>query len=477
MQQRNKFLRKPKGNIDIDSLAHYELYNLRDSPFPSQPYVNMHASDDRYNGQIYEEEIRENEYKKIETNFLKVPQTDMNHIRLGFIMDTSYIGRGNGKSAFCVNLNNKINSEFCLDISDEVNKCFGLYITPEVKGKTKSFDDVSTLIFDGLIDSRIIEYSLAMLRGQAILHEYPGFDLDNKIENEEDFISKMNDINWFENENLKIDKLTNFILSNEYLKDIGKEFPLYFDKSRFNFTGLISQNNFVKFYKQLKKSQEKYDFIFNDLVALFLASGFNGSYLILDDFERIPYHQSEKQKREFALDIRTNLFDGIRLNSKIGFYNFLLIFHAGVPRLIEKSWGNSGMEQRCPVTNINRDSKHVVFFEKMDSNNAILMIKKYLEEYRIDKQDEAKSGLYPFSEDAIKKIGEMSEFNASQILRSANQVLDKAAQEKIESISADFVKNILNPEEQDEDEIKTDIISDDKYTDLINKAKDLPNEK
>jgi len=276
---------------------------------------------------------------------------------------------------------------------------------------------------------------------------------------------------------LKIDKLTNFILSNEYLKDIGKEFPLYFDKSRFNFTGLISQNNFVKFYKQLKKSQEKYDFIFNDLVALFLASGFNGSYLILDDFERIPYHQSEKQKREFALDIRTNLFDGIRLNSKIGFYNFLLIFHAGVPRLIEKSWGNSGMEQRCPVTNINRDSKHVVFFEKMDSNNAILMIKKYLEEYRIDKQDEAKSGLYPFSEDAIKKIGEMSEFNASQILRSANQVLDKAAQEKIESISADFVKNILNPEEQDEDEIKTDIISDDKYTDLINKAKDLPNEK
>lgn len=42
------------------------------------------------------------------------------------------------------------------------------------------------------------------------------------------------------------------------------------------------------------------------MVYLFLASGFNGAYIIVDDFERIPDFQSDRQKRDFALEIRRN---------------------------------------------------------------------------------------------------------------------------------------------------------------------------
>ncbi len=111
-----KLLSKP---IDISPKreeGRFEKFNLRENPFPSTPFVNKDAEDNRINGKIFEIEIRRREYDEFEKNFLKVPQSDQNHLRLGYIIDTSYVGRGNGKSAFLVNLQKRINEEFCLNI-------------------------------------------------------------------------------------------------------------------------------------------------------------------------------------------------------------------------------------------------------------------------------------------------------------------------------------------------------------------------
>ncbi|MBK8364972.1 MAG: hypothetical protein IPL24_15300 [Bacteroidetes bacterium] len=107
---------------------------------------------------------------------------------------------------------------------------------------------------------------------------------------------------------------------------------------------------FEEYYSRLRKNQDKLEFVFSQLVEFFLAAGFNGAYILVDDFERIPEFQSAIQKKDFATQLRTVLFDGVYVNSRIGFYNFFLALHAGVPRLLGTAWSESGMENRCHLT-------------------------------------------------------------------------------------------------------------------------------
>jgi hypothetical protein len=96
---------------------------LKENPFPSSPFVNPESNDSRTNGDIYEPSIREKEFEQVQKNFLAVPQSNPNHLRLGYIEDTSYVGRGNGKSAFLLNLQKKINRDFGGGMSNIVQNC------------------------------------------------------------------------------------------------------------------------------------------------------------------------------------------------------------------------------------------------------------------------------------------------------------------------------------------------------------------
>src|SRR5947209_4530305 len=115
-----KLLTKASSPISSIPLGRFEKYNLNENPFPSQAILNKDSSEKKSNGSIYEPEIRTVEFDKIVKNFIQVPQSDLNHQRLGFILDSSYIGRGNGKTAFLLNLIKKINNDYCLDLSNGV---------------------------------------------------------------------------------------------------------------------------------------------------------------------------------------------------------------------------------------------------------------------------------------------------------------------------------------------------------------------
>jgi hypothetical protein len=179
----DKYAKRPKAEI-APQKGRYEIYNLQENPFPSQPFVNPESNDQRINGKIYETSIRRQEYKTIEENFLSVPQSDPNHLRLGYVMDVSYIGRGNGKTAFLTNLLRKINKDFSLSISNELNKCFAVIVAPEPSGKTKTFDDLVDLIADRIFESNIIDDCLVSLRLEAILELYENFNAEEHFQDE-----------------------------------------------------------------------------------------------------------------------------------------------------------------------------------------------------------------------------------------------------------------------------------------------------
>ena len=119
-----KLTNKPRAPSQFSAPSRFERFNLTENPFPSEPVVHKGSEDRRINGGIYESALRQKEFEKIKANFLQQPQRDPNHLRLGYIMDESYIGRGNGKSAFLLNLEHAINGEYCLDLSAGENKCF-----------------------------------------------------------------------------------------------------------------------------------------------------------------------------------------------------------------------------------------------------------------------------------------------------------------------------------------------------------------
>ena len=117
----NKFINKPK-TVTIEKKSEYSQFNLYENPFPATPFMMLHSNDKRVNGAIYEKDIRKDEYQQLKEKFLSKPQSDFSRSRLGFLMDTSYVGRGNGKTAFLMHLlNTNINNDYCHAISNEEN--------------------------------------------------------------------------------------------------------------------------------------------------------------------------------------------------------------------------------------------------------------------------------------------------------------------------------------------------------------------
>jgi len=427
----DKYSRRPKAEL-APQQGRYERYNLRENPFPSSPFVNLNSSDARTNGEIYEPSIRAQEYRAIEENFLKVPQSDPNHLRLGYMLDNSYTGRGNGKTALLINLQKKINQDFGLSISNDLNKCFAIIVVPETGGKTKTFEGFIDLFVDRIFEANVIEDSLISLRLEAILELYEDFDIENHFSSEEDLKNKLQSRDWYTDNNIDLRKIYKQIRSNSFVQDLPPDFPIL--SSTPLVFQLVDQNDFKKYFENLKRGKPKIEFAFSHLVNLFLAAGFNGAYIFVDDFERIPDFQSERQKRDFALELRTCLFDGLYTNARTGFYNLILVLHPGVPRLIQSAWQESGLEQRSPILGTH---KNVIRLEKIKAEDAFSLVQKYLQAYRIE--EVAADTFSPFTKEAVAKIAELNEFNAAKILKMAYEVLERAIQSNISEIDVDFL--------------------------------------
>ncbi len=460
----SKLNRKPKQQQRVDLEAKYQRFALTENPFPTSP-VNKDSTDRRINGEIYESDIRSKEYDKIKTAFLKAPQTDPSHLRLGYIMDTSYIGRGNGKSAFLVNLIDRINREYCLDISDEVNKCFAVYVAPEPGGRTKTFDSFVDLLFEAIYFSGIIDSSLASMRLDAIAEAYPDVKIDD--DDEQKLITFLNSEEWLRKKGIDSRKLMDIIWKNEYLQKTPDVFPLLSYRHGL-LDSFISVESFRTAYQNLKKGREKLDFVFSYLVQMFMAAGFNGAYIFVDDFERVPDFQSGRQRRDFPAELRSVLLDGPYENARYGFFNMFLVLHAGVPALISEAWSISGLDQRYPLSP-KVVSPHLIPFEKLCREHVSLLIKKYLDEYRTDPF--SGDDLTPFTPGAINIIAEASEYNAATILRTCSALIEKSLADDRDDIDEAFVRTEI---EKREGVVSGEepSLDDSNATDLIKKATD-----
>ncbi len=448
----NKFITAPKATNIALRKSKYEKFFLKDNPFPSTPFISKNNTDIRMNGDIYENSIREDENKKILDNFIKVSQNNQTHLRLGYLVDVSYIGRGNGKSAFLLNLSRQINKEFSLDLSEQMNKCFSIHFFPEPGGRTKTFSKFTDKIFEAIFSQNILNTCIAIIYLKAVMKLKPDISL-NEFTSDSVLIEKLLSENWYFENDIEFRDVYFTARDNEFLQKLPFYFNLFRSSGIPNSYSPINQKDVNYYYNDLK-ANEKLEFIYTHLVNFFLAADFNGAYIFVDDFERILEFQSARQMRDFAVEMRNALFDGLYLNSNIGFYNFLLVIHAGVHRLIAQAWSDSGMDKRAPITQ-EFSSNHIIEFKKLTLDKASSLIKRYLKEFRTE---DIYDDLFPFDSKSIERICEISELNASNILRHANNLLDKAANDdNCNRIDVDYVST----------KIKTTDIESDPKSDIL----------
>lgn len=437
----DKILQKPKSKIDIPE-GRYQKFNLRENPFPAEPFVNKDSEDNRINGKIYEMEIRREEYCKFEKDLIKVSNSDTSHLRLCYLIDKSYIGRGNGKTAFLVNLQDRINEDYCLNLTNGENKCFAAYLKPEPGGRTKTFLQFTDLIFQSIITSKIIEKAVAGLILESLKATHTKFSISKNFKSIDEVIDKIYDSEWIKSNEINVSDIYMNLTSRKELRAFPNDFEI-FNQSGNIFHTLPEEKDFIEYYLNIKKSSQKLDFVYTHLINLFISAGFNGAYILVDDFERIPDFQSARQKRDFALELRSILYDGLYLSSRLGFYIFVLALHAGVPRLLRDAWSEAGMENRAPIY-AKISSKHIIPFDKLSLNHAKMLIKKYLDEYRI-KKSKNDNDLLPFTESTIKYISELSELNASRILKLSYELLELAVDKRgVNLIDEKFVKSVAD---------------------------------
>ena len=319
-----------------------------------------------------------------------------------------------------------------------------------------------------MIKSKIIDISLASLRLSAATRLYSEKNFLDLVEDEDDLVKKFNSETWLRKHGVEHLNLIEEIYKNPYLQSLPNDFPLMADRNIF-LRPFVTAKDLSEYYsKILRKGRPRLEFVLSHLAQMFSAAGFNGAYILVDDFERIPDFQSSRQRKDFAIELRSALLDGPYTSAHTGFYNMLLVLHAGVPQLINEAWSSSGLGNRYPITP-KIASSHLIAFEKLSPDHVTLLLKKYLDAYRVNQTDIG--DLTPFKPEAVSLIAEINENNAAKILRTCWDLLEKAANEpKRTIIDEQFVRDRVEEQAYDGSE-QEPTIEDPAATDLIKKAK------
>jgi hypothetical protein len=445
----NKYTRKAQVTVN-DFKDLYSKFNLKDNPFPYNPFIEPESNDPKRNGTIFNKNIRSKEFDKFVKSFLTEPLSG-DHNRIGYLVEASYAGRGNGKTALLVNLQKLINDDFGESFSGGSNKTFAVYLKGK-SGTSVKFWQLCEEIIKEVCTKKILEDCFITLRYEAISED-------------ETLLSKLNSVLTTEDDYIRL-------LDNTFYLETGIDFATINSriKSRLidaGFTGELvnricyksdnASQIVLEYLNKKNDSWKKKDltrFLFDELTRIFMLAGFNGSYILLDEFEKIVDFQKPSERIEFAYDLRQGILEGNSQSAIHGFFMLILTMHPGTQRLILEAWEKAGINARSPLPSEDSiDSPHVILFDDIKKQDIKALIEVYLDFFRLDHNDLKRTGLYPFTEDAVNLIADVSKYNAARILKFCNLALTEFANSNsINGVDQGFVTDLIsrkrkNPEE------------------------------
>jgi len=382
----------------------YEVYGLKDNPFPrGGAILKPESRDPRENGSIFSVNARAREIREYEEKFIGTKTSFDDRYRCGFLWAEGdrVTGRGMGKTALAIYMKHKINDGYGKSYFDPKDKFFCSYISfyQQMVAKIGLFfqEGLNSLIKDG-----IFEEVSKCTNADALVKQGADGGFAQAVAN--------NSVRGYLEEEILGHPLDMRLTARDWRYD-----PI------------------------LK------DIFLNQTTRCLRAARFKGGVLLVDDLENLTDRSTPRQVETFIKDFGLVFFRSGNEASNTGFYTIILTTHLISAQKISQAWTVAGLSSSFPLVPGGHAS---LLTRKPDMEQCIDIVKQHLEYFR-DKSFAPSEEFYPFKRDTIETVVKECDFHPRRFLSRFNRVMVEALSKDVKEITSEFVKTVPEIEEEE----------------------------
>lgn len=426
----SNLFRKPSQSVDANK---YETIGFKYNPFPIDPAVKPNSQDERENGSIFMTDLRKDEIEQFKNVILQSKS------KINLLMDyAAYRGRGIGKTAFLNYLKREINKDLGENLTQGTQVIYAIYFSPSGEKKERKFTQLSRLILDAVWNEELLLITFCRLRAATGLIDdkyLSQVTLDNLKETLgsrawlEDKVEDVQELDNKVGQKLKENGVT--IFNNTTSGGLFGDFQYYDVKSYFSY------DKIDHYWKQYGA-----EFVFNEVVRIFMAAEFSHIYLFFDEAEKIIISQNFAERREFADNLRYYFVDGGNQNATSSFYRLLMTIHPNSQELLLTHWNAAGLDRFSALGGDGANANTIFFRPLKDKKLATQLASEYLNRARIDQSQNNDKSVTPFTEDALELAIEVSDNIPGKFLKLLYSAIEQSITDKWQSITKENIQNI-----------------------------------
>lgn len=434
--------RKP-GVIGTAATDRYESLGFSENPFPQEPSLVPNSPDPRLNGTIYCMELHAPNRSQFED--LLIPTSSGKPVKsVAFLMDhATRRGRGIGKSAFLKHQQDSIMKDLGEEASRGTSVLFAVYVVPTANPPCRKFWEFSRCLFEAMCDQGIIAKAVWRLRGLS--GKIPE-EVMNKIEASNAWEETIGNNDWLEREGVSVLFHLNHAVKEALLSagipeaqaSVLSEWGSSPDELRRRWLPGLTDSFWRK---------EGASLVFDSLVRMFKAAMFTRGLLLVDELEKVVYHQNVLERRAFVDSLRYYLLDGTCENARQRFFGLLLTIHPGIQEILLSHWNAAGLDRLAPLNQPDAQ-QCTLYFGPLDGPMSLPLVTAYLDHFRINASE--KSKIEPFTKDAVIEALVCSGGVPGRTLNLLHRVVEDAANRKLSRIDKDVVITVASASEKTE---------------------------
>ncbi len=452
--QRQRQLRNTQPEERLNPYQH--LYGLRENPFPSLALFTPSVDDPRRNGTIYDERFRYNEEREFFQMFVQPPTGDAPR-QLGFVrLDPQAGGRGNGKSAFLHHVMERINTQQWEDWPGDPQSldlfALAVHVLPEPR-EQKRFWQFVFLIFKTLAERGLFQKIDEQLRAAILINllseeqasevaALPVEQVEAILQSHERFYQLLDQYHLTAQAYLdEAERQLRLIAPTS----LNHEFAGWFRAADGSLTALWEnwqRNGIVG--NAIRWRKQGADWLLNGLVPVLIAAGYQRLFILLDEFEKIYIYQTTRERDEFLDALRQYFYERDSAAVQRQYISTILTIHPSIYRYLRDNWVRVGLENLAPLDRQMMSHQSVELGASTREKLTHLLI-TYLDQFRMEGQDEHTGTLYPFASDALEPALDAARYYPRGTLWYAYTLLHQAASSEIPApIDRDYVQAFIS---------------------------------